>query len=190
MDSQLESWVNADGKHLVCGRRLHPFCLYDIMFLEVQENPLWLRDHDITWGDLLTAILVCSTPPEQWLNPQKYNTTFRRIARFLWIAWCRKVHNLELEARKFAVYINDYYSRPEYWIDEGDMEGGNIKAPWIPSITSFIEDHTSMTEREILTASVGKMLWKSACIAEQRGMSKAEIVSDEDLEGLRALGLR
>lgn len=181
MDRRLaESYVNRDD-HRVLGVRLHPYCLYDVFFLTLDQNPLLLGGKEVTTTDLQSAVVICSTPPERLLAARRI--TWRKR---LWMRLVRRFANWEAELLKFMAYREDFDSRPVFW--QGD-EGGSMRAPWVLSISAFLEDHSNMTEREIMTAPLGKMLWKSAALAEQLGVTKSELMSEEEEEAIKEMGI-
>lgn len=181
----LESLVNSDGLHRVCGLRLHPFCFYDLLCLELAENALLLRHRDADWSDLLIAAKICSGEPGKWLKPM---TRWARLGFWLWSIYIRRRYDIKAEAKKFADYCNDYDSRPAFW--SSDAGAGELKAPWLLAIVTFVEDHSNSSWEEIMGAPAGLVWWKSAALAEQNKMSKSDLISDEDLAGMEALGLK
>lgn len=184
MDSRyLESVINRDGQHVVLGRRLHPYCLNDILLLTADNNPIVCGEGSPDWGHLVVAVLVCSTPAAEFISPRLGGVW--RWLYVVWLTWRYKRH-LAREAAKFAAYVDDYFQPPEFWTSD---EGRTSRAPWILSVAAFIEDHSNMTEAEIMTAPAGKMLWKSAALAEHQG-SETEIVSETDQQAMKELGLK
>jgi hypothetical protein len=166
-----ESLVNRDD-HRVLGVRLHPYCFYDAMFLELAESPLLLKHRNVVLADLYAAVGICSAQPEVLLRGE--TRSFSRLRR-----WRMRRMNLEAEVAKFIVYVKDYDARPVFWEGEGEG-GGSLRAPWILSIATFLENHSNMKEREIMTAPIGKMLWKSAALAEQMGLTKSQLMTEEE----------
>lgn len=183
MDSRLaESFVNRDD-HRVLGRRLHDFCLYDALFLSIDQNPIWTRSRDVRMEDLRQAVIVCSTPPEVLLRARRPLGWWRTQR---WLYATRKAKLVD-EFAKFTAYIADFDSRPVFW--EDDQKGESLRAPWVLSTLVFLEDHTNMTEREILTAPLGKMLWKAAALAEQLGLSRDDIMTEEEENAMKQMGI-
>jgi hypothetical protein len=189
VDGRFLEAVFNEPKHVVCGRVLRPLCLYHSMLLVVDDNPL----HEcavgevITWADLLTAVLICSAP-EQSLREYTFipNGFFAKMRMLVWLRFARRRYKLAKELAKFENYVKDYSTRPKYWSDD---KGGNsmVKAPWILSLASFLEDHSNMTEHEIMVAPVGVVLWKTAAIAEQNGVARGEMVSEEEEKAVELL---
>lgn len=180
----LEAVVNEDA-HKVLGRRLHPFCFYDALILEIDENPLWMGHRDVTWGDLFNAALICSSDPEMFLVPSRMRGFWRWIRNSLWVSWGRRRYKLTAEVEKFRAYIKDFYSKPHMWSSSDSKRSG---APWILSVASYIECHSNLTEEQVMRAPIGKMMWKYGTIAEM--LHGAEMVSDEEQAGIKALGLK
>lgn len=180
----LEAVVNR--RHRVLGRELHDFCLYDALFLTVAENPLWLGDREPTVTDLEAAVLICSLPPERILHAEVTPRHWPgRVARWLWQYKCAKLDleafKLELQAElaAWSDYIADYDARPKLWESTGG--GRSMKAPWILSLACYIEMHSNMREREIMTAPIGLMFWKAQTIAERRGENVADMMTEEEI---------
>lgn len=182
MDARyLEAVVNEDGQHVVLGRRLHPFCFSDIQFLEIDDNPLWFNHRKISWGDLFNATLVCATEPDVCGVPW---SLWSRCKMTLWVLWGRRRYSLQAEVDKFAAYVKDYYTRPRIWASD---EGKTVKAPWLLSIAVYIEAHSNLSERQIMRAPAGKMLWKYAAIAEV--LHGADVMSEEEENAFKELGI-
>jgi hypothetical protein len=188
----LEAFFN-EPYHRVCGRRLRPLCLYHSLFLIVDDNPLHAcKEGDaVTWTDLITASLVCSAPDASLRHRQFLPRGFvGRMMAMVWMSTVRHRFKLAMELAKFEAYLKDYSARPKFWTDV-DGEPGTVKAPWILSILTFLEDHTNSSEHEILSMPIGWALWKSASLAEQLGMNRSEIVSEDEenaIAALKALG--
>lgn len=179
----LETLVNEDG-HTVLGRRLHPFCLYDIVLLEVDNNAIWADSERITWADLITAVLICNAEPGKWLSPTRGRRWYVRLWRFLWAIWVQRHYDINVEATKFVAYVKDYYTKPSVWKSD---DGKPAKAPWVLSLAVILEDHSNMSHDQIMRAPAGQMMWMHAAIAELHyGL---DIVGEEDYEGMKALGL-
>jgi hypothetical protein len=185
MDARyLEAIVNEDGQHVVLGRALHPFCFYDILILEVDDNPLWDGSRPARWGDLFTAVLACSSPPGAALSPAYGRGFWRVLRQRLWVLFARRKYKLQEQATAFQVYVKDYYTRPHVW----SSAEGSAKAPWLLSIATYIEAHSNMTEHEIMSASAGKMMWKYGAIAEV--LHGADLMSEAEHEACEAMGFK
>lgn len=181
MDSRFaESWVNRDD-HVVFGRRLHDYCLYDAFFLAIDENPLHLRHRDVTRADLFMAAYICSTPPARLLKGCRPSPLATH-----WWRWRMRRRSLVLEVKRFEAYVSDFDARPVFW---GGGGGEPLKAPWVLSIATLLEAHTNATESQIMTMPVGKALWKAAAIAEQNGMTKDDIMSSEEEAAMKEMGM-
>ncbi len=181
MDCRLaESFVNRDD-HIVLGRRLHDFCLSDVLFLSIDDNPIWVRGKAATLDDLRSAVVICSTPPAKLRRAR-----FPRLSRW-WMWQTRKVKFAD-ELHRFADYVEDFDQRPKFWSDEGEREG--LRAPWVLSTLVFLEDHTNMSEDQILTAPLGWTLWKAAALAEQLGLSRDEIMTEEEEKAMEEMGVK
>lgn len=184
MDSRLaESFVNRDD-HVVLGRKLHDFCLYDVFLLALDGNPLYLKHRKVEKDDLLAAVSICSSDPERFMRVRTQGL-WAKLKDAVW-KWKWRRRSIALELRKWEAYVDDFDARPVFWEGEG---GEPMKAPWVLSVLTFLEDHTNMGEREIMTAPLGKMLWKSASLAEQLGMSKSQIMTEEEEEALKEMGV-
>ncbi|HEX8310615.1 MAG TPA: hypothetical protein VF614_04800, partial [Chthoniobacteraceae bacterium] len=130
-----EAWINRRD-HRCLGRRLHPFCLYDIFALEVVESPFLdlSRASRVEWTDLKLAVRICSGAPGAGLDPDFFQTS---ALRELWEALCyrssRRIKNPETafrgECDRFTAYLADFYSLPFFC--EGDDEGTPPKISWL-----------------------------------------------------------
>lgn len=179
--SFLEALVNRQD-HQVLGRKLHPFCLFDALFLTLDDNPLFVGGRVPNWVDLETASIVCSTEPERLLSGMLKGPS--KLLR-LWRNWKRRRFTFVEELAKFQCYRADFDSRPTFW--STDEAGTSTKAPWVLSIAAFIEAHSNMTEREIMTAPIGLMMWKSAALAEVLGRSASELLSGDEQQAIEAI---
>ena len=166
-----EAWVNRDD-WIVYGRRLHPFCLYDLFFLALDQNAAYFGDSP-TQEDLLAAVLVCSSKYE---DLQAGRVSLQGFRRTFWMHKCKRV-SFSQELAKFKAYIKDFDSRPQFW-ESASSE--SMRAPALLSVATFLELKPNMCEEEIWTAPIGKMFWKSAAIAEIEGVTSSQIVTPEE----------
>lgn len=171
--------------HRVLGRKLHAFCLYDALFLEIAQNPLWLGGRAPELADLQAAALICSLPPERFLRAELAPRSVReRLARAAWqigiLGRLRaRAGYLSAELENWQAYVADHHSLPSLWDAAGKSR--RLRAPWILSLATLIEMHSNMTEREIMTASIGLMQWKAQTIAERLGISAAEMMTEDEI---------
>ena len=177
-DSFSEAWINRTD-HVVYGRKLNPFCLLHLLFLSLDRNAAYFGKEP-TIDSLISAVLVCSSKPED-LSAGRH--TLQGWRKKVWL-YGALLQNFDAELAKFRSYIADFDSKPEFWQSD---DGGSLRAPAILSIATYLEMKTNMTEREIYTAPIGKMYWKSAAIAEMEGNSRAEIMTDEEAEFLKTI---
>lgn len=98
-------------------------------------------------------------------------------------------YHLAEEVSRFVNYVNDYNQKPRFWMDDGDTSEDRLKAPWLISVIAFVESNSNMTEAEILSYPLGKLLWKSAALAEQQGKSRNHLMSEEDIQAMQELGI-
>ena len=176
----IEAVVNRT--HTVLGRTLHDFCIADVIALEFAENPLWVGG-PCGMEHLQQAALICSLAHgrflEAKLDPQN---RWERLARALWKNQNRvreQRGEFPAELARWNAYVDDFYAPPEFW--PGD-KGTALRAPAFYSMACFIEMHSNMTEREILIAPIGRMLWKSATLAERLGIAPGEIMTEDEIE--------
>jgi hypothetical protein len=172
-------------RHRVLGRKLHDFCLYDALFLSLAGNPLWTGERDPDLADLQEAALICSSPPDRLLRAElSPRNLVERFSCAIWQIRCSNLCDLPQrfadELAAFVAYIDDFYSVPKLW--EGDQKGRPLRAPWILALACYIEMHSNMQEREIMTAPLGAMLWKAQAIAERRGENVSEIMTQDEIE--------
>ena len=170
--SYAEALVNRND-HTCYGVKLHAFCLYDLLFLALDQNAAYFGDQP-TQEDLLAAVLICSSKPQDLLSGRHTLTGWRKK----WFIRKAMFTPFAAELAKFRAYIKDFDSRPEFFSEKGGGKG--MRAPTILSLACFIEKHSNMTEHQIMTAPIGQMFWKSAAIAEMEGLTSAEIMTQEE----------
>lgn len=179
----LESWVNSDD-HQVLGHRLHPFCLYDILSLELVDSPFLRGAGGVSYTplDLILAARICSHSFESNVRFLRTNGLRKRLYVWRDLRKCRG--HFVRECQHFVDYIDDYWAPPEVFTSE---DSGEIKSPWVLAYAAKLMTSTSMGEAAIMTMPIGKVLWFSATMGELAG-SDAEIVSEEEAEAMRKLG--
>ena len=165
-----EALINRDD-HTCYGRKLHDFCLYDLLFLALDQNAAYFGT-DPTQEDLLAAVLICSSDPKDLLRGRHSIEGWRKK----WFIRKAMFTTFAQELAKFKSYIADFDQRPEFFTDGN---GSSLKAPSVLSVAGFIEKHSNMTHHEIMSAPIGLMFWKSAAIAEFEGLTTAEIMTQE-----------
>lgn len=183
-----EAWFNAE--HSVLGRRLHPFCLNDALILSLAESPFLLgSDASIRYGltDLQLAVKICSTPAGIFLNARLDREWFVGLRSAWWTTQCKRMDFSE-QCQRFVNYIDDFNSAPETWHDDDDAGDGKLRAPWVLANAVFLIRHTTFTPEQVWTMPLGMSLWYCATLSEQLG-SKIQIVSEEESEGMKELGL-
>jgi hypothetical protein len=188
-----ESWFNSD--HVVLGRRLHPFCLYDALILSEANSPFVTEDEDhakntFSLEDLQTAVLICSTDPEVFLA-SRFVRTWRDRLRLWWFGvtsrrLCRTVSHLDFQGKLFSAYLRDYNAGPELWHDEGDAPVNAI--PWVLANVVHLIRTTTMTHKEVWRMPIGQAFWYSSSIAIQMGTSKSELMTAEEEAAMKELG--
>lgn len=184
-DAFYEAWLHRTRGHVVLGRRLHPFCLDDVVKLSFLESPfLALKDHkNVTVEQLMLAVLTCSTTIDDFDSVTGADGIFSRFFRRRWEKKCFK-SDLSVELGKFVTYIADYYSAPVAWSSEG---GTALGAPWALSVAANLTRNTAMTQKEIWTGPLGRNLWISGAITEQLSQDY-QIVREDELTAMRQLG--
>ena len=183
-----EAWFNAD--HVVLGRRLRPFSLGSAMVLSLSDSPFLLGtapgvDYGLT--DLQLAVLVCSTPTQFFFDTRLSSSWWKRLRRILWTRKCKRL-NFREECQKFVTYIDDYYSPPSTWLDDGDSGDGKLGAPWVLCNATFLMRNTTMSEERVWSMPLGQALWYAATISEQLG-AKIQLLSEEERKALEAMGV-
>lgn len=187
-----ESWFNRD--HVVLGRRLHPFCLYDALILSEFQSPFIADQKDkptvFTLEDLQTAVLVCSSAPEVFLNARLIRSRWDAL-RMWWFGVkshrvCPTQAAFRHQGKLFGAYLRDFSSPPEFWEDEDGT--GVARLPWILSNAVHLLRTTHMTREEIWRLPLGQVFWYSATIAIQMGTTKAELMTPEEEAAMAELG--
>jgi len=182
------AWLEAviNRRHRILGRELRPLCLAHSLFLTLAENPLWIGGRAAEPDDLIEAVHLCALPVEHLFATQIVPSgVFGKIRHALWLA---KAHRLTRKPAGFAAALTawnnfraDHDNRPEFWEGE-DGKAMTLRAPSMLNLACYIENHSNMSEEQIWRAPLGAMLWKSAAIAELRGESAANIMTEEELE--------
>ena len=114
----LEAVVNR--RHTVLGRPLHPFCLYDALFLSLAENPLWTGAALPTRTALEEAVLICSLPPERFLQCEiRPPTRLGRLRRLLWHFRSMRLEFLP-QLELWQAYLADFNTGPQHWDADTD----------------------------------------------------------------------
>lgn len=172
-----EAWVNQS--HTVYGLRLKPLCLLHLFYLALAENAAYYSD-EAGEVDLRAAALICSAEFEDLEKGDFKLTPWRH---FWWKLRTRKV-DAASQFERFKVYKKDYDSRPQMSL-AGAGEGGGkpMNAPSILQVATFLEMNSNMTEREIMTAPIGKVFWKAAAITEVLG--HGSIADEGEIEFLK-----
>ncbi len=195
MDSRfLQSWFNSE--HTVLGRKLHPFCAYDVLILAAAESPFVAESegpvpYDFT--DLEKAVWICSNEPKYFLDARMSEGVIDR-ARMWW--WGRTIRRqLERSPKRFIrqqgdafnAYLEDFNAGPKFWADE--KPGGTVRAPWILANVTFVIRNTNFSAEEAWRLPLGQLFWYSAGLAEQMGTSSSEIMSEEEEAAMKEMGI-
>ena len=193
MDARFfEAWINR-ADHVVLGRRLHPFCLYDIAALEFIESPFLNLDkaERVTYDDLRLAVRICSEKPGAALEANFFQTSG---IREIWDALCfrrlRKITSTEAsftyECDRFSAYLEDYYSTPFYC--ESDEEEPSLKLHWLLICATRCLRNTSFSEDYVWSMPVGKLTHYGAASALLDGASD-DLVSPDEEAAMKEMGL-
>lgn len=187
-----ESWFNRE--HVVLGRQLHPFCLYDALILSEFQSPFIVEQSKdkpsvYTLEDLQTAVLVCSSSPEVFLGAKLIRFRWD-VLRMWWFGVrsrriCSSLEAFRHQGKLFGAYLRDYSSPPEFWEEE---DSDISRLPWILSNAVHLLRTTNMTREEIWSMPLGQVFWYSATIAIQTGTTKAEIMTPEEEAAMKELG--
>jgi hypothetical protein len=182
-----ESWFNV--QHRILGRTLHPFCFNDALILSAADSLFMGEPTKVSRArlakELEIAVLVCSTPAGQWYNPHK-GWGYRFLVKA--VNWRRRFSNLETLHKQFQAYLRDYNAGPKIWMDGGNSST-SLRAPWVLANVAYLLRCTTLTEERVWTMPIGQALWYSATTAEQTGTSSAEIMSADEEQALRELGI-
>jgi len=173
-----EALVNVP--HRVLGKRLEPFCLLHVLWLEQLRSPLLLTSETLKMADVELAALICSSrTSEEILTKIKEP---RRLWRFR-----NRFRDLTQEARNFLAYQDDYCALPEF------AETGGSYHERLPSLllqaASLIKE-TGWTDEHVMTLPLGKVIWFNSAFAYLR-TGETSVVSDREraaMEALTALG--
>ena len=192
-----ESWFNTS--HVVLGRALHPFCLYDALILSTEKSPFICEDEDrgattFSLQDLQLAVLVCSTDHRVFLEARLCKTwldklrmkLFGRRSRMI----CKDQRSLEHQGKLFSTYLRDYNSGPQLWEgDDGEDRGlPEMKTPWLLAYVVRLIRSTTFRPEEVWTMPIGQVFWYVTVLAEQTGTKSIDIVSPEEEAAMKELG--
>lgn len=185
LDSFLEAWVNTG--HKVLGRKLHPFCLEDVITLYATQNPIVKLFDDSEGTDIVKRISnthielfveICSRRPQYNFDKNRFFWRFGNMFR-----------NRERALVDLAAYLSDYLALPDTW-PMGTPDTSNPGCPWPLQLGNLIAKHANVpwscnncsTETKecvcVWRMPLGKALWLSAAIAESNGTAR---IADEEL---------
>lgn len=166
--------------HKVLGKRLEPFSLLHVLWLEQLKSPLIHTSETMKTADLELAALVCSSRTSEEI------LTKIREPRRLW-RFRNRYRDLAQETRKFLAYQDDYCALPEF------AESGGVFHERLPSLllqaASLIKE-TGWSEQHVMTLPLGKVIWFNSAFSYLR-TGETSIVSDTEraaMEALTALG--
>jgi hypothetical protein len=178
------AWLEAviNRRHRILGRELRPLCLAHSLFLTLAENPLWVGGRVPDRDALIETVHLCSLPVDRLFTAEIQP---RGVLEKLWIL--RATRALRSDAGFAAAlaawnaFRADHDTRPEFW-ESDDGKAMTMRAPSMLNLASYVELHSNMPEAEIWRYPLGALLWKSAALAELRGESAADIMTEEEIE--------
>ena len=109
----------------ILGYALRPFSAFHASSLSLLDSPFLKESCGLGWGDLVTAILVCTSKREDGLDKVllfQNSMAYRLYWRFK-LLLC----NISNEMQKMDSHIETYFDYPEVWAQEGGKRSG---APW------------------------------------------------------------
>lgn len=183
-----EAWLNLD--HTVCGVRLRPYCLQHALALQLIDSPfVSTEDRPIKWSDLFRAAAICACGFEEHPRAPSYwraanfilgHDLTRRLTRG------RFGSTLEIEARRFRTYQNDYQAEPDLFFE---TEGKELTAPALLGRAVYLQRVCHMPEERVWTMPIGKALWTYATALEQEqpGISLLEDGEQDVMDWIRGI---
>jgi hypothetical protein len=168
--------------HRVLGFSLKPFSWSHYEYLRAIGSPVASGEID-SLQSLAIAVGVCRSD-DPLKNGVKYPARLRISAGFL--PW-----NLEREAMKFRVYLEDFASLPETAESYTVKAGGKCKKTKptiVPVALRIIARLVSMgiPEREAWTMPMAKTIWLGYADAENNGV-KLTLLTEWELQTLREI---
>lgn len=170
-----EAFCHAPQGHTVLGRKLHPFCAFDLLSLEAIDSPFIQPDGVCEVADLLLAVWILSNPVSEDLTIGHLELG---AAGKTWVNRIRKQIDMPRDCGLVTAYMADYYAPPEIMADKEANPLNNLGAPWIFSLVISVVRHLNLPLREVWTMGVGQLLWYRAALMELDDPGK-RIVNDE-----------
>lgn len=173
-----EALVNVP--HRVLGKRLEPFCLLHILWLEQLNSPLVATSEPLAMADLELAALICSSKTSEEI------LTKIKKPRPLW-RYRNRFRDLKNETRKFLTYQDDHCALPEF---ADSNHGNHERLPSLLLSAAALIKETGWSEETVMTLPLGKVVWYNAAYGylasgETRVVSDRERVAMEALTSLR-----
>lgn len=169
----LEAFIHCP-KHLVLGKKLHPFCWNDLLLFHAIESPL-IEGKIPDLIQLQQAVVVCSTPFEK--VQEKLAKPDRR-----WLKACLKM-NLSDEIQKFDAYLRDYCAFPKLW-QKLNSDSPKVKTPFLLSLAASVARHAKIGFEKIRSMPVSELLWWQVALAEQEG-ADIDLITPEEEQAIR-----
>jgi hypothetical protein len=163
-----EAFLNAN--HSVYGLRMRPLSMGHAFALEAIGSPFFTG----SLGDasqLRLAAWICSRTA---LAPFNANGI-----RFRFWSWLAAKMDFDTEASRWAVYVADYCTPPQFWSKATQEKSEPSKVP--SSIATVVRlMRLGMNEREAWQTPVGVAAWYEVSSYETETGNKLDIVTDSD----------
>jgi len=174
----LENWVNVP--HTVLGKRLAPFCLLHLQWLEHLGSPLFFTSQQATLSDLELAVLICSSrSSEEILSRLQSKSPVLSFWR-----WRNRKKPLVGEIKAFLAYQDDFCSLPEFATKDGGQTVEKIPCLLLQLATLIKE--TGWRQGDVLTMPVGQVVWLNSAFS-YLSTGETAVVSDKERAAMAAL---
>lgn len=160
-----EAFCHSPQGHTVLGRKLHPFCAFDLLSLEAIDSPFLEPDGKCEVHDLLLCVWILSNPIPEDLTIGNLELG---AAGKTWVKSVTKTIDMKRDCGLVMTYFSDYHSPPEIMADKelNPNPLSALGAPWMVSTVIGVCRHLHLPLRTAWTMGVGQLLWYRAALME------------------------
>lgn len=170
-----EAFCHRLGGHTVLGRKLHPFCAFDILTLESIDSPFLKPGALCEIYDLVLVVWILSNPVAQDLTISHMELD---AAGETWLKEIGPTIDMERDVAAVSAYMNDYYSAPEIMAGVDKKTPDELGAPWILSAVIGIVSKLHISLYAAWTMGIGQLMWYRGAIFEME-VPDLRIINDE-----------
>lgn len=170
-----EAFCHSPTGHTILGRKLHPFCAFDLLSLEAINSPFIQPGSTCEVADLLLAVWILSNPIAPDLTIGHLELSFAGRA---WVDRIRGEIEMPRDCGLMETYIADFHAPPEMMGGKPSTPITALGAPWIFSVVIGVVKQMHLPLREAWTMGLGQLLWYRAALVEMED-PETRIVSDD-----------